>query len=245
MNHLEGKKLMCVVAHPDDESVGFGGALILATERGNETSVICLTDGQAATHRGNATSDAELGKIRREEFQNACKALGVKHCELMGFDDGKLMSVDFSVVAGRLVERIRSLRPDVVVTFGGDGITSHPDHTMTSLLTTAAFHWAAHPQRYPDKGEPHSAQRLYHLTTNFLIPGRQPAMPAPWTVTLNVHSVLSRKLEATYKHTSQIPLFEPAREMLERHCGEEFYTLVATREPQAAQGSTDLFEGLT
>ena len=57
-----GLKLMLVVAHPDDECFAFGGALALAAERGIETYVICLTDGQAATYRGEAASGEELGR---------------------------------------------------------------------------------------------------------------------------------------------------------------------------------------
>ena len=57
-----GLKLMCVVAHPDDECYAFGGALALAADRGIETYVVCLTDGQAATHRGDAASGEALGK---------------------------------------------------------------------------------------------------------------------------------------------------------------------------------------
>ena len=54
-------RLLCVTAHPDDECFAFGGALALAAERGAETSVLCLTDGQAGTHRPADTTNAELG----------------------------------------------------------------------------------------------------------------------------------------------------------------------------------------
>jgi LmbE family N-acetylglucosaminyl deacetylase len=64
---------MCVVAHPDDECFAFGGALRLAADRGAETYVVCLTDGQAATHRGDTTSDVALGQMRREEFKASCE----------------------------------------------------------------------------------------------------------------------------------------------------------------------------
>ncbi len=57
-----GLKLMCVVAHPDDECFAFGGALALAADRGIETYVVCLTDGQAAKNRGSAASGEELGQ---------------------------------------------------------------------------------------------------------------------------------------------------------------------------------------
>ncbi len=51
-----GLKLVCVVAHPDDECYAFGGALALAAAQGVETYVVCLTDGQAATNRRCSSS---------------------------------------------------------------------------------------------------------------------------------------------------------------------------------------------
>ncbi len=105
-----GLKLMCVVAHPDDECFAFGGALALAADRGVQTYVLCLTDGQAATARGSAASGEELGRIRREEFAASCKILGVTHHELLDYQDGRLEFVEFSRAAGRIVELCR-LRP--------------------------------------------------------------------------------------------------------------------------------------
>jgi LmbE family N-acetylglucosaminyl deacetylase len=236
---------MCVVAHPDDECFAFGGALALAADRGVETYVVCLTDGQAATHRGDAADGDALGSMRREEFRASCEVLGVTHCELMDYQDAQLESVEFSQTAERLVERIRRFKPDVVITFGGDGgQNTHADHMMTSMLTTAAFHWSGQPRRYGGAGDPHKAQRLYYVTANFLMPDRQPAMMMPWTVTLDIRSVRERKSEAFRKHVSQAPLMEKTREIFERYGAEEFYALVATTEPQACKLRTDLFEGL-
>src|SRR3978361_1416543 len=99
-------KMMCVVAHPDDECFAFGGALALAADRGVETYVLCLTAGQAASYRGDAAPAEELGKIRRAELAAACKVLGVTHNEVMDYQDGRMEFVDFSRTAGRLVERI-------------------------------------------------------------------------------------------------------------------------------------------
>jgi LmbE family N-acetylglucosaminyl deacetylase len=238
--------MMCVVAHPDDECFAFGGALALAAERGIETYVVCLTDGQAATHRGNASSGEELGRIRREEFRASCDVLGVTLHELMDYHDAQLEFVQFSFAAGRIVERMRRFRPDVVVTFGGDGgLNTHPDHTMVSMLTTAAFHWAGQTKRYPDVGVPHKAQRLYYLSTNFFLPERQAPMPMPWTVALDIRSVQERKAEAFRKHASQAPLMEQTKEIFERYGAEEFYSLAAATEPQAARVVKDLFEGLS
>jgi LmbE family N-acetylglucosaminyl deacetylase len=237
--------MMCVVAHPDDECFAFGGALGLAADRGVETYVVCLTDGQAATHRGDAISGEALGKIRREEFRASCEVLGVTHHELMDYQDARLELVDFSVVARRLVKRMRRFRPDVVVTFGCDGgLNTHPDHMMVSMLTTAAFHWSGQTKRYPDLGVPHKTERLYYLSTNYFLPGRQAPMPMPWTVELDIRSVRERKAKAFQAHVSQAPLMEQTKEIFKEHGGEEFYTLAAAAEPQAARLGNDLFEGL-
>ena len=241
-----GLKLMCVVAHPDDECFAFGGALALAADRGIETYVICLTDGQAASNRGDAATGAALGAMRRDEFRRSCEVLGVTQCELMDYQDGRLETVEFPAAAGRLVERMRRFKPDVVMTFGGDGgLNTHADHMMASMLTTAAFHWAGREKRYSDRGVPHKAKRLYYLTAKFPIPDRPPPMMMPWTVTLDIRSVQKRRSEALRQHVSQAPLIERTKDFFARHGAEEFYTLVATDSPQPGQHTTDLFEGLS
>ena len=238
-------KLLCVTAHPDDECFGFGGALMLAAEAGVETSVICFTDGQAATNRGDATSGEHLGEMRRAEFAASCKILDVTHAELLDYQDGQLEFANFSDTVAKLVQRIRTYKPQVVLTFGGDGaMNTHADHTMVSAFTTAAFHWAASPKRFPALGPIHTAQRLYYNTTSFFFPGRPAPLPAPWTVTLDVSRVVPRKFEAFRAHTSQLPLMEKFQSFFEKRAAEEHYTLVATPNPQPAIHTTDLIAGL-
>jgi len=240
-----GLKLMCVTAHPDDECFAFGGALALAAERGIETYVVCMTDGQAATNRGEAATGAALGAMRRDEFRRSCEVLRVTQHELMDYQDGRLESVEFPVAAGRLVERMRRFKPDVVTTFGGDGgLNTHTDHMMASMLTTAAFHWSGQEKRYSDLGAPHKAKRLYYLTAKVPLPDRPAPMMMPWTVTLDIRSVQQQKTEAFRQHVSQAPLMERTKDFFAEHGAEECYALVAAAEPQAARQGTDLFEGL-
>ncbi len=240
-----GLRLMCVVAHPDDECFAFGGALALAADRGVATYVVCLTDGQAATNRGDAASGEELGRMRRAEFVVSCDILGVSEHELMDYGDGQMEFVDFSSAAGRLVKRMRRFRPDVVLTFGADGaLNTHADHTIASMLATAAFHWSGREKRYPELGVMFQPRRLFHLSTNFFLPDRQAPLPAPWTVRLDIRAVRERKSEAFRAHASQAPLMERTRELFARYGGEEFYTLMASAEAEPAREMTDLFEGL-
>ena len=239
-------KLLCVTAHPDDECFAFGGALALAAERGAETSVLCLTDGQAGTHRPADTTNAELGTLRRSEFAASCNILGVHHHEMLDYQDAHLEFDPLSKVAADIVQRIRQLRPHVILTFGGEGaLNTHPDHTVVSAATTAAFHWSGSPKRFPTLGDLHQPQRLFYLTTNFFIPDRPRPLPAPWTLTLDIRSVFDRKVEALAAHTSQGPLLEQVRPIFQRHGQEERYALAATITPQPATQSTDLFESIT
>jgi LmbE family N-acetylglucosaminyl deacetylase len=245
MSDTSKLKLLCVTAHPDDECFAFGGALMLAAEAGVETSVICFTDGQAATNRGDSRSPEDLGRMRREEFAASCKILDVAHHELLDYQDAQLEFANFSQTAAMLVKRIRTYKPDVVLTFGPDGaMNTHPDHTMVSAFTSAAFHWAAAPKRFPDLGPVHAARRLFYNTTNFFFPGRHAPLPAPWTITLDVTRVQHRKFEAFRAHTSQLPLMEKFQSFFEKRAGQEFYTLAATPKPQASLQQTDLFAGL-
>ena len=241
-----GLRLLCIVAHPDDECFAFGGALALAAGRGIETSVVCLTDGQAATHRGAAQSPEELGHIRSEEFAASCAILGVAHHELLDYQDAQLEHAGLSEIAAKLVARIRVFRPHLLLTFGGEGaLNSHPDHTSVSAATTAAFHWSGNPKRLPDLGKPWRPKRLFYLSGNFFLPDRYAPSLAPWTHTLDIRAVFPTKWKAFEAHTSQAPLMERTRSMFEEHGQEERYTLAAAIDPQPATQSTDLFAGLS
>jgi LmbE family N-acetylglucosaminyl deacetylase len=238
-------RLFCITAHPDDECFAFGGALALASARGVETSVLCLTEGQAATYRGTAHSNKELGAIRRSEFEASCKVLGVQHTELLDYQDAHLEFANFSQLAEKLVTRMRSFRPHIVLTFGGDGaLNTHPDHTVVSAATTAAFHWSGHPKRYAASGPLWQPQRLYYVSSSYVLPERHPPLLSPWTCTLDIAEVFAKKQEAFRQHVSQAPLMHATEAIFEKHGQHEHYTLAAATVPQPARQSTDLFEGV-
>lgn len=238
-------RLLCVVAHPDDECFAFGGALALAADRGVEVSILCLTDGQAATNRGDARSGAELGAMRRSEFAKSCQILGAKHFELLSYQDGQLENHSLHELGGLLTAHVRRIRPHVMVTFGGEGaLNNHPDHTTVSAAATAAFHWAGNAKRFPEKGELWCPERLFYATTDYFLPDRPHCLPAPWTAVLDIRGVLSRKKQAFLAHTSQAPLVERTRTVFEEHGDFERYTLAYARQPGPAVQTTDMFEGL-
>ncbi len=243
------RRLLCVTAHPDDEAGAFGGTLLLYAERGVETSVVCMTAGTAARNRGTANSNEELAALRRAEFAASCKVLNVSQGEVLDYPDGGLDRVSLYSAVGELVSRIRSLRPQVMLTFGPDGgLTGHIDHAMAGTFATLAFEWAGRPDRYPEQLQqglaPHRAQKLYYLAADFVLADRQPISPLPVTARIEVGKERSeKKTQAFQQHTTQTPLFERVKKNLGQSLGTvEMYHLAATSRPREAKFETDLFE---
>lgn len=243
-------RLLCVTAHPDDEAGGFGGSLLLYRDRGVETHVLCLTEGQAATHRGDARSGAELAAIRRREFTASCELLRVSQSEVLTYPDGGLAQVDFYAAVGDLTRRIRQLKPHVIITFGTEGaVTAHPDHSMVSVFTTMAFHWAGRTNRYPEQLEkeglqPHRTQKLYYATAGFTLEERQPVSLSPSSAAIDITPYFDTKIAAFKRHTSQSPLFELFETTVRRRGPRESFHLAAAITPRKMEHETDLFAGV-
>jgi len=241
-------RILCITAHPDDEAAAFGGTLRLYHERDAETYVVCLTPGQAASHRGTAKTDHELATIRRKEFAASCEILGVSRGVVLDYADGKLHRLDLYTVVEELVRHIRTFQPNVMITFGPDGgVTGHTDHSMASVFATLAYEWAGRANRYPDQlidgMKPHQAQKLYYATADFSLPDRPPISPAPVTTVIDIGNYLITKVAAFEAHTTQAPVFPVVKETLARSPQERFH-LAATTVPQTVEQETDLLAGL-
>jgi LmbE family N-acetylglucosaminyl deacetylase len=242
-------RMMCLTAHPDDESAAFGGALLMAHDHGVETSVVCLTDGAAGSFRGVASSAEELAQLRRAEFETAGRALGLTHSEVLDYQDGKLHEQDLYELARALVCRIRKYRPQVVLTFGGDGnVNLHRDHTIISLAATAAFHWAGRDAFFPEAGTPYSPQKLYYASTPFVsvYQSSEGANVArvPWSLTLDLSKWKEQKFEIFKLHHTQMGVFNRVRDFIEETMAYERYLLVASRSQQPLSADDALFAGV-
>jgi LmbE family N-acetylglucosaminyl deacetylase len=162
---------MAVLAHPDDESLGFGGALARAVREGIETHLITATLGQRGRLNGKPPGDPEhpgpdrMAELREAELLGAAEALGVKELSLLRYMDGALDQVDAREAITRIAAHVRGARPQVVLTFGPDGAYGHPDHIAVCQLTTAALVVAADPAFVPPGAEalaPHAVSKLYY-----------------------------------------------------------------------------------
>src|SRR5262245_11618118 len=127
-------RLMAVLAHPDDESLGFGGTLAKYVAEGIEVSLITATLGQRGRFHGHPRDTAEhpgadaLAVIREQELRNAVAVLGIRDFTILDYMDTQLDQAPHAKVIGEIASHIRRVRPDVVISFGPEGAYGHPDH---------------------------------------------------------------------------------------------------------------------
>jgi LmbE family N-acetylglucosaminyl deacetylase len=159
-------KLMCILAHPDDESLGNGGMLAKYAAEGIEIHLVVATRGEhgwpgkECEYPGPET----LGKMREAEVRAAANELGLHSVYFLDYLDGELDKAHPTEAIAKIVGYLRLVRPDVVVTFGPFGAYGHPDHIAICQFTTAAIVEAANQESlyYRDLAA-HSVSKLYYM----------------------------------------------------------------------------------
>jgi LmbE family N-acetylglucosaminyl deacetylase len=162
---------MCVLAHPDDESLGTGGTLAKYGAEGVATYLVTATRGERGRFRDATESPgpAIVGRAREAELLAAGRELGLREVSLLDYPDGALDAVDSAEAIAKITGHLRRVQPHVVITFGPEGAYGHPDHIAISQLTMAAIVAAADPGFRPSPShgepahEPHSVAKLYFI----------------------------------------------------------------------------------
>jgi LmbE family N-acetylglucosaminyl deacetylase len=162
----ETLKLMCILAHPDDETLGTGGILAKYAAEGVETYLITATRGERGW-TGDEKDDPgleALGCLRTGELQAAAQVLGLREVHFLDYVDGDLDRAEPSEAIGKIVTHLRRGRPHVVVAFDPFGAYGHPDHIAISQLAQAAIVAAADPAYGRINGAgPHRVAKLYYM----------------------------------------------------------------------------------
>ena len=105
----EIRRVLCIVAHPDDMEYGASAAVATWTGRGIDVTYLLLTSGEAGMQR----PPEEVGPLRAAEQQAACDTVGVSELVILEHPDGMLMpTLDLRRDIARVVRRVR---PDAVV----------------------------------------------------------------------------------------------------------------------------------
>lgn len=124
------KRVLCVVAHPDDEVLGPGGTLCRHVEAGGEVAVLILSEGE------EAKVEAPRSDHRLQSARDAAVIMGTHEMRVLGFPDQRLDTVPFIELIKPIEATILRFRPQVVYTHhGGDANT---DHQVTFKAAYAA-----------------------------------------------------------------------------------------------------------
>ncbi len=198
-------KILCVTAHPDDESVFAGGTLALLAERGAETGILCCTRGEGGeAGEPPLAARAELGALRSDELRCAARALGCAAVDFLGFRDPDVGPDDalyaFAGSIGEVVPRMQSFfaaaKPDAVITHGSSGEYGHPGHLLAHQACLEAARLAGVPALYSFHADHADHPRKRSANRND---------PADFVV--DITPAFERKLAAMTCHRSQGALF--------------------------------------
>ncbi len=282
------RRLLLVHAHPDDEVIGTGATMArYAAEGAHVTLVTCTLGEEGEIHVPElaqlAASEADqLGGYRLTELARACAALGVTDHRFLGgagrYRDSGMMGLDtnnhprafwqadLDEAAGHLVEIMREIRPQVIVTYDDNGFYGHPDHIQAHRVAVRAaeiardqgfgpekIYWTAMPRSVMEAGMEAFADSADNPFADlekvddlpFGTPDDQIAAKIDAT---DQHD---RKLAAMRAHATQIPadswLFSIAGNFGSEFMGVEFFTLgYGSKGPGSGPHGweSDLFAGL-
>ena len=169
------RKILSVLAHPDDESFGMGGTLAYYAKQGVEVHLICATKGEAGDVEPEFLKDfSSVAERRESELRCAANYLGLKNVHFLGYRDSGMegsednqhpnafINAPMEKVSGEIVRYIREFKPDVVLTFDPVGGYHHPDHIHIHEATVAAFEASADAEQFPEYGAPFQPNKLYY-----------------------------------------------------------------------------------
>jgi len=195
--------LLAIFAHPDDETFIAGGTLALCASRGWPVTLVSATKGEKGQSGRNGLSDEAYKRVRVAELRDATVLLGIHELFLFDWGDGEVGKRPAEEAISELLAIMRRTRPVVVVTFGPDGISGHPDHVAISQFATSAFH------RYRrETGDDSFSPSLYYVLRSGAIPSCCVQLPEgtvslPITTRIDIRPAWQQKVKAMQAYRSQ------------------------------------------
>jgi LmbE family N-acetylglucosaminyl deacetylase len=136
------RTILGIWAHPDDEVFTSGGFMADAVRRGDRVVCLHATRGEAGLYFRQVWPAGDLAAVRSAELAASLARLGVSEQRFLDLPDGGLCRVPWDEVIALLHDELVDIDPDVIVTFGSDGYTGHPDHkALSSWVSTAVRLW--------------------------------------------------------------------------------------------------------
>jgi LmbE family N-acetylglucosaminyl deacetylase len=190
-----GQTVAVIIAHPDDAESFCGGTIARLAQEGRAVHYLIVTHGEKGSDDPQMTPE-RLRLLREQEQRAAAQTLGVQTVTFLeGYVDG---TVTASLpLREALVRFLRTLRPEVVLTFDPwKRYELHPDHRAVGLCTVDAIAAARGRLDYPEQVAagltPHTVRQIYFFNTD---------QPNHW---VDISAVFERKVAARCCHISQL-----------------------------------------
>lgn len=143
---MRPRRILCVFAHPDDESWLCGGVIAQCAAHGDRVRLLTLTGGENATQLGpRLLSKTALKRMRVHEIRQAAKILGIAGFTVLPFPDRSLRQVRLATLVKTVNDAGRRFQPDFILTFARDGATGHPDHQAVARAVEKAIRRSPQP----------------------------------------------------------------------------------------------------
>jgi LmbE family N-acetylglucosaminyl deacetylase len=137
-NDILGKRMLVITAHPDDECYMAGGLMYENYRHGGITFLVCATLGERGqSHLKTRVSLAQMKRVRRRELLAAARALHIAKVHTFGLPDGRVAG-HAAALYRRIMTTARRVKPEIIVSFGPDGISGHRDHVAAGLAARRA-----------------------------------------------------------------------------------------------------------
>jgi LmbE family N-acetylglucosaminyl deacetylase len=211
----EIKRILVVMAHPDDCDFGAGGTIALWTKKGIEVSYCIVTNGDQGGEASEFSLE-DMAKVRQREQREAGKVLGVSQVTYLNYRDGSL--VPTLELRKEIVREIRRAKPDRMVVQSPERnweriFASHPDHLAAGEAAIQAV--------YPDARNPYAF-------TDLIESGFEPWRVRELWITgspqpnhfVDITETFSKKMDALKAHVSQTA-HNPELESMVRSWGEK------------------------
>ena len=217
--------LLAVLAHPDDETFRCGGTLALLARKGVRVHLLTATRGEAGSCGDPPLcAPAELPALREQELRCACAALGIELPRIIGYPDGRLAEVDAEEIVAAILATVTQVRPQVLLTFGPDGLSGHPDHVAVGACAAEAFRRSGEIAALYTMALPQS------IVSQMGMPAVCPVPDEAVTLLVDVSPVWEAKLAAMRCHATQVgstPLLRAPPERQRLFFGTEYFIRAA------------------
>ena len=219
--------LLAIFAHPDDETFRPGGTLALLARQGVKVHVLTLTHGEAGScgEPPLCTPD-ELPRVRKRELLCACAALGIQPPHLLDYQDGHLMEADPERVITDILTVVRQVHPQVLLSFGLDGLSGHLDHILVGQWAAEVFSSVEEIAVLYTIAVPQSLAQILSMHQVHPVPDETIAL------SVDVSSVWETKLDAMRCHTTQwslSPMLSAPTDRQQLFFGQEHFVRAAMR----------------